>query len=285
MSSRHAVVIPVYRATLSPAERFSVQTTISVMASHDILLAGPAAMRGQFDRFVDARGMALPYLAFADEYFASISAYNRLLMSRVFYEAFSDYRYVLVCQTDALTLSDELDAWCARGYSYVGAPWYVGYTTPIRPLRLMGVGNGGFSLRCVPDFLKVLSRPRVFRNPLMEHWPGNWKSNTYRFLKDYHSLVLANRQFNITVNEDVFWGLFVARKCPFFRVAPINEAVGFAFEAHPDFMFNRNGHRLPFGCHAWERYDRDFWLKVFAGLGLDISSLRQVGVVGCTPIS
>lgn len=277
MSSRHAVVIPVYRTTLTAAERFSVRTTISVMASHDIYLAGPASLRGQFDWLVDARGLTLPYVSLPDAYFTSITAYNRLLMSRVFYQAFSDYRYVLVSQTDALTLSDELDAWCARGYSYVGAPWYVGYTTPVRPLRLMGVGNGGFSLRCVPDFLKVLSRPRVFRNPLMEHWPGSWKSNTFRFLRDYHSLVLANRQFNINVNEDVFWGMFVARQCTFFRVAPIDEAVSFAFEAHPDFMFLRNGRSLPFGCHAWERYDRDFWLPAFARLGFDISSLGQAG--------
>ena len=158
---------------------------------------------------------------------------------------------------------------------YIGAPWYVGYTKPVRPLRLMGVGNGGFSLRCVADFLRVLSRPRVFRNPLMAHWPGSWKSNAYRFLKDYHALVMPNRQFNLKVNEDVFWGMFVSRQCSFFRVAPVDEAVAFAFEAHPDFMFERNGGRLPFGCHAWERYDRDFWLKVFTDLHLDVRSLRR----------
>lgn len=274
MPSRHAVVIPVYRPALSSAERFSVETTVSVLAAHDIYLAGPASKRGQFDELSDASGAPLPYVPFADEYFSSIEAYNRLLMSRVFYQAFSDYRYILISQTDALPLSDELDDWCARGYSYVGAPWYAGYTTPARPLRLVGVGNGGFSLRCIPDFLEVLSRPRVFRNPLMEHWPGSWKSNAYRFLRDYHSLVLPNRQFNVDVNEDMFWGMFVTRQCSFFRVAPIDEAVAFAFEAHPDFLFERNGRRLPFGCHAWERYDRRFWLRVFADLHLDVQSLR-----------
>ena len=274
MASRHAVVIPVYRTTLSAAERFSVQTTVSVMAAHDIYLAGPASRRGQFDHLVDARGAPLPYVAFADDYFTSIAGYNRLLLSRRFYEAFSRYGHILVSQTDALTLRDELDDWSARGYSYVGAPWYVGYTTPVLPLRFLGVGNGGFSLRCVADFLRVLSHPRVFRNPLMAHWPGSWKSNAYRFLRDYHALVTPNRQFNLKVNEDVFWGMFVPRQCSFFRVAPIDEAVAFAFEAYPDFLFERNGRQLPFGCHAWERYDRDFWLKAFAGLHLDVGSLR-----------
>ena len=105
MSTRHVVVIPVYRTTLSAAERFSVQTTISVMASHDICLAGPASKRGQFDHLVDARGAPLPYIGFADQYFASIAGYNRLLVSRHFYEAFNRYGYVLISQTDALTLS------------------------------------------------------------------------------------------------------------------------------------------------------------------------------------
>ena len=274
MPSRHAVVIPVYRTELSAAEQFSLQTTVSVLAAHDIYLTGPASKRGQFDQWVDARGIPLPYVAFADDYFASIQGYNRLLVSRHFYEAFSHYGYVLISQIDALALRDELDDWCTRGYSYVGAPWYVGFTKPVRPLQLMGVGNGGFSLRRVADFLRVLSRPRIFRNPLMDHWPGSWKSNAYRFLKDYHALVMPGLQFNLKVNEDVFWGMFVPRQCPFFRVAPVDEAVAFAFEAHPYFLFERNGRRLPFGCHAWERYDRDFWLKTFTDLHFDVRSLQ-----------
>jgi hypothetical protein len=24
-------------------------------------------------------------------------------------------------------------------------------------------------------------------------------------------------------------------------------------------LYELNGHELPFGCHAWERYDRAFW--------------------------
>lgn len=275
MSSRHAVVIPLYRTALTVAERFSIKTTVSAMAAHDILLAGPESLRGQFTDLVDARGVPLRYVAFPDDYFRSIHGYNRLLMSRIFYQAFSAYRYILISQPDALTLRDELDIWCARGYSYAGAPWYEGYTTPTLPLRLTGVGNGGFSLRCVPDFLRVLDRPRVFRNPLMEHWPGDWKSNAYRFLKDYHSLIFANRQINLKVNEDQFWGLFVARQCPFFRVAPVEEAVGFAFEAYPEFMLQLNDRKLPFGCHAWERYNREFWLDTFAGIGLDVDTLLR----------
>jgi hypothetical protein len=27
----------------------------------------------------------------------------------------------------------------------------------------------------------------------------------------------------------------------------------------PRLCFELNGRKLPFGCHAWQRYDRGFW--------------------------
>jgi hypothetical protein len=167
-------------------------------------------------------------------------------------------------QTDALVLSDELEFWCKKQYSYIGAPWFEGYTTPTLPLALTSVGNGGFSLRRVPDFLKVLSRPRIFKNTLMQSWPGNWRSTIYRYLKDYRSFVYKNTQINLNVNEDLFWGLFVAPICPFFRVPTPHEAVSFDFEAYPRHSYELNGLRLPFGCHAWGRYDPEFWQSTLA---------------------
>lgn len=39
------------------------------------------------------------------------------------------------------------------------------------------------------------------------------------------------------------------------------EASHFAFEKHPSFLFSQNG-QLPFGCHAWRKYEYDeFWGK------------------------
>ena len=38
-----------------------------------------------------------------------------------------------------------------------------------------------------------------------------------------------------------------------------DEACAFAFEKSPAFLFEKTNHTLPFGCHAWEKYDKDFW--------------------------
>lgn len=272
--SRHVVVIPVYRPEMSARELYSLRTTTEILAAHDIYVVGPEKLTGFFERLAAQYNGRLRFKTFKNHYFASIDGYNKLMLSALFYEAFAAYRYMLLVQTDALVFKDELDVWADKGYSYTGAPWFEGFTKPVLPLKLTTVGNGGYSLRNVGDFLKVLSKPRIFKNTLMQSWPGSFVSNTYRYLKDYHSFVHQNTQINLNVNEDVFWGLFVSPRCPFFKVPTPQSAVAFAFEAHPEVLYEMNGHKLPFGCHAWERYGEEFWLGVLSQNGYDIEAIK-----------
>jgi hypothetical protein len=46
---------------------------------------------------------------------------------------------------------------------------------------------------------------------------------------------------------------------PRFRLPAVDVALRFAFEASPRVYFALNNYELPFGCHAWERYDKAFW--------------------------
>jgi len=62
-----------------------------------------------------------------------------------------------------------------------------------------------------------------------------------------------------TLNEDLFWSDRAKLFYPDFKIAPIDIALKFAFEAHPRCCFERNKNRLPFGCHAWAKWDRAFW--------------------------
>jgi hypothetical protein len=63
-------------------------------------------------------------------------------------------------------------------------------------------------------------------------------------------------------NEDVFWALEAPKFDPLFKVAPAEAALSFAFEVSPKWSYEHHGRKLPFGCHAWGRYDRDFWLEL-----------------------
>ena len=60
-------------------------------------------------------------------------------------------------------------------------------------------------------------------------------------------------------HEDAFWSFDAERFSPGFRRATVDEGLRFAFESAPRRCFELTGHKLPFGCHAWERFDRAFW--------------------------
>jgi hypothetical protein len=55
--------------------------------------------------------------------------------------------------------------------------------------------------------------------------------------------------------------VLVGRTFNDYTIAPVNEAIKFSFEANPEFLFEKNNYQLPFGCHAWQRYDPLFWEK------------------------
>ena len=63
-------------------------------------------------------------------------------------------------------------------------------------------------------------------------------------------------------HEDVFWSFEAPKFDANFKVATAEEALPFAFEVAPRWCFEKNGRRLPFGCHAWPKYDREFWMEI-----------------------
>jgi hypothetical protein len=72
--------------------------------------------------------------------------------------------------------------------------------------------------------------------------------------------------------EDLFWSFIAPRLNPAFSVAPPEIAIDFAWELHPRAQYQQRG-QLPFGCHAWQRYDRAFWLDILAKQGADHRTL------------
>lgn len=192
---------------------------------------------------------------FDDEYFRGIEGYNRLMLSEDFYSAFTDAEYILIYQTDAYVFGDELEAWCDAGYDYVGAPWLEkpAYRLPVvasyRKIQLWWmrvrrkpskqelygrVGNGGFSLRRVASFLRVIREQR-----------------------DEVDFYANHERFHL-FNEDVFW----ATRPKDFRYPEAMEAIRFSFDKYPAYCYRLNGRKLPFGCHGWyKRKNRRFWQR------------------------
>jgi hypothetical protein len=226
-----------------------------------IYVVMPASHRGVYPGLIPQR--------FPDRFFGSARAHGALLLSPQFYRAFLPYEYILVHHLDALVFGDQLRDWCEAGYDYIGAPWLLSPDTP--HISEEKVGNGGFSLRRVGSFLRVLQSRRYFVDP-DEYWQRfaarchplvRWANAPRRYLK---RLTLFNGvRWHVRwalrggVHEDRFWAEYATYYDPAFRIAPVDAALRFAFEAEPRSSFERIGGRRPFGAHRWQKFDRSFF--------------------------
>lgn len=253
-----AVAVPIYRSELAGDERQSLRHLDAYLSGYDRYFVAPESLR--------PRRPGFEIVHFPDACFTSIASYSRLLLSASFYRAFAAYRYVLVHQLDALVFSDRLAPWCEMGYDYLGAPWLVDPEAPRKGFSR--VGNGGLSLRRVDAFLRVLEsrryldgRPSLGRDLLAARLPDLAWHRLARRLRVLREARLGAARYaaRYTVNEDRFWSDRAALFDPAFRVAPVGIALGFSFERAPRYCYEKRGGELPFGCHAWSRWDRAFW--------------------------
>lgn len=254
-----AVVVPGHdRDGLTDDERTSVRHLMHHLGRYDKYMVLPKG------RSAPVPGFRVE--SFDGRYFGSAESNKRLLLSRHFYERFLDYRYILIYHLDALVFRDALREWCATGLDYIGAPWLRSYEHPERGFSR--VGNGGFSLRRIDGLLRVFDSPRYTIHPdrywershQWKPWYGRLANLPRKYLKRLHRFNGPRRDMKtFQRNEDHFWSRRAQRYHPGFRVASVDTGLRFAFERAPRYCFERNGRQLPFGCHAWPRFDRAFW--------------------------
>jgi len=264
------IIVPIYQTELSPDETISLGSIRRHLSQYGICFVAPDSLdlSGilQSDEEVER---------FHDEYFTGIEGYNRLLKSSGFYERFKSFDYILIAQLDCLIFSGNLKEWMDRGWDYLAAPWFRGFVED-HSAGLWRVGNGGLSLRRVDSYLRVLKQT-VVEGAIYPRWGHYaWKPpfesmepGLYQKISALYGINPFARQHSVEdelsrfpYNEDVFWAIEASKFDPTFRVAPAEEALPFAFEVSPRWSLEQTGGRLPFGCHAWARYNREFWLNI-----------------------
>ena len=185
---------------------------------------------------------------------------------------------MLLYQPDAYVFKDELRDWCKKGYDYIGSPWFEGWTKPSEPKRFKGVGNGGFSLRNVKTHKRILKRIKLLKR-LRIFWLRSKLESILRFdtvlrfpIWKFSNSDNVNRIFFQTYeNEDFYWCRYIGELFSDYKIAPIEEAIRFSFELQPSYLYQLNNWNLPFGCHAWEKYEPEFWEK-FINMERDIDT-------------
>jgi hypothetical protein len=258
-----AVVIPLWRTELPPDEQRSLKSVRDVLRDDPRIFVAPQSLEIS-SNFLRGENV----LRFPDHYFTYPHGYNRLLLSRGFFERLSAYQFVLVYQLDCLVLADRLHEWCARGYDYVGAPWHDDHGRAPGD-KVWRVGNGGFSLRKVATALAVLGK-RIRRGSLFAVPPVTmpqpaglawFVANLRHRLRQHCGLWTVEDELSACFcdNEDRFWALEAPKIWPDYRKPDVDEALDFAFEREPRVCLERTEGRLPFGCHAWAKHDREFW--------------------------
>lgn len=257
-----AVVTPIYTTEMGDNDERSLRHLEESLGAHDRYFFAP--------RGLHPRRSGFEVVHFPAACFRSVASYSQLLLTADFYRAFQDYEYILIYQLDCLVFSDALLDWCQAGWDYIGAPWLANPDVPEEGFSR--VGNGGLSLRRVEAFLEVIGggdhieRPAgllrdLFRAPLPDlsrRLSAASLIKRFRVLRDVHrgaSWYLSR----YSLNEDRFWSDRARLFVPGFRIASVGDGLRFSFERAPRYCFEENDRRLPFGCHAWQRWDPQFW--------------------------
>lgn len=232
------VIIPIYKESFTEFEKMSLVQCCKILGKHDFSLICPEDLEvEEYTKILNAFGVKYRIESFGKSFFESLRGYNLLMLSADFYTRFSPYEYMLIYQLDAYVFRDELNYWCEKGYDYIGAPW-IGrlafFRTGMNKLR--PGENGGFSLRKVYSCIEVLGS----------------NAGGAGILADY---IKSGK------NEDGFFSLRAVKINPAFKVAPLDVAIHFSFERKPETLFQITGGKLPFGCHAWAKYNPGFWKK------------------------
>jgi Protein of unknown function (DUF5672) len=263
-----AIVVPLSnRPDLSPEEEISLRHLRHYLGRYDIYMIAPPNL--------DVRFEGIRVKRFADKFFGSAAAHNHLTYAPLFYRAFADYRFIFFYHLDSLVFSDQLEDWCNAGIDYIGPPWIQCEDSPW--VTKPRVGNGGFTLLRVEAALKALYN-RYQREPFA-YWLDMFARNgrqvepVVRFLRRLQRRFPRSKWVNRPVeewdkmqdpspnnrNNDIFWSDRAALYMPEFKVATLEQGLRFAFEVSPRTCLAMNHGQMPFGCHAWARYDRGFW--------------------------
>lgn len=257
------VLVPVYKPRVTKDEQVSLLHLARFLSDYPITVVAPASLTIE-DIYLNS----LQKERFADHFFSGIPGYNRLMLSREFYERFANFEYILIYQLDCLVFSDNLSYWCSKEWDYVGAPWFANYSQTSEG-GLWAVGNGGLSLRRVPKFLEVLNSTKPGKLPPLNaptrfDFNVRWVQVCVRRMKQYlYSRGYKNNvnwvKKNSLKNEDHFWSFNAVQYVDSFRIPSPREALAFSIEYAPRECFAMAGGKLPFGCHAWRKAGPEFW--------------------------
>ncbi len=262
MYQKVIIVTPVYKKEISKEELLSIKLSNKYLKNYKKVIVAPKKFLNDKEFNIIWKDFGYDIIYFDNKHFKNVLTYNKFMMSIDFYKEFINYHYILMCQLDVLILSDAVEYWVSKEFDYIGAPFV---DKNEFGLKIRNGGNGGFSLRRVKSFLTVLKAKQF-------HYTHNKFNKVPSFTGVYDMLLIrlfarsgffqkfiSLFKYIYKGNEDHFWSFYAQFFIKEFIVASKKDSLAFAFEQHPEFCYEQNNFNLPFGVHAWEKYNPDFW--------------------------
>lgn len=254
---RVAIIIPTHRPNLTQDDKISLNHLKKYLYKYDTFFVIPKNISS---KSFTSKGYKVKKVD--NSFFGSIRKYSNLLLTKKFYATFKNYDFMLIYQLDALVFSEKIEKWVNSGYDYIASPWFkpvIGYFSHKIGYPPSG-GNGGFCLRNIQKSIKILDlvNKSAIRTSKNEFLKKIWFILAILSGKS-HKIWLNAPALDYPFYEDGFWALEAPKYDPSYKVAPFKEAIKFGFERFPRKCFKMNNNQLPFGCHAWKRYDVEFW--------------------------
>ena len=159
------IVIPIYNEEPDLIEQISLKRLWDVVCNknYDIYYVTYKELnttKYYTDETINKQNISEIY--FDKSFFENKNTYSKLCINYNFYNAFSDYEYMYIYQTDCYLLDDKLSDFCKLNVDYIGSPIFstdCGWpTNKLNPITnemeyTPVVGNGGFSLRKIKTFM------------------------------------------------------------------------------------------------------------------------------------
>ena len=259
------IVTPVYLEELLENELLSIQSVEQHLHQYDRAIISPRKFATNANFITRWEGYGYKIIFFDDKHFSSVENHNQFLMSNLLYETFSEYNYMLMAQLDILIFSNSIEYWMNKKLDYVGSPWM---TNDGKETKIVGNGgNGGLSLRNIQTFLKIINSKTFYsKRDLFNILPAYSKLRNifliglFVQIKPLQSFAHLLKRF-FAGKEDMFWSYYAPFFIENYQLPSHEDTVAFAFERYPKFCYDANQQKLPFGTHAWEKYDIEFWEK------------------------
>lgn len=258
------IVIPIYKSIPTHNETASLKQVLKILSDYHICFVCSYDFEPEYyiNLTREHKNITFSINRFKTFYFSSIDGYNKLMLSIEFYKRFITFEFILIYQLDAWVFKNDLVYWCNQNFDYIGAPWF--HKNSEGKLIFDGVGNGGFSLRKVKTHLKVLKSFSLIKKPGYFLYLMKKDKSFASLISSIKGVTLWNNTFfmlnDYEENEDKFWGIVAKRNFLWFNIPTPEIAKKFSVELFPSTLITSEN-TLPFGCHAWEKYEPEFWEK------------------------